>query len=243
MVRNWLRSLLFAPALALLAAGTATAGIPSIGFDLANAIGHNYYFTNFYVNQTLGTVFLVEDTDIVVTHLGAFDMNTENVPTWDPNYPLLPEDGFKEHHAVAIFERTTMEKLGEVVLPAGAAAPIQDEGYRYLPLDEPITLTAGHQYVLAAWWGTGSYTDPGMDTFYLLGTSPTEIPSDVYVADAISIVDGCFNPNAGDGGTVDAPFIFNMFWGLYAGGANFLYEVPVPIQDKSWGEVKSLFRR
>jgi len=30
--------------------------------------------------------------------------------------------------------------LAEVIIPAGTSAPIQDEGYRYLPLDTPITL-------------------------------------------------------------------------------------------------------
>jgi len=36
--------------------------------------------------------------------------------------------------------------------------------------------------------------------------------------------------------------IFNMFWGLQSGGANFLIDEPVAVQPKSWSGVKDLFQ-
>jgi hypothetical protein len=222
-------------------AGTALASAPAVGFDLAHAQGANFYYFNFYVNQVLGNVFTVVGThDLTVTHLGAFDMNPDNEPYWD--VPVHAQPGFNFNHGVALFNRADMALLGQVMLPAGVGAPNQDEGFRYLPLEEPIILHPGTQYVLAAWWSQDSIDQPDMDTFYLLGTSPTEIPSAVNVNPDLQITDGCFNPNAGDGSSVPAPFIFNMFWGLYAGGANFLIDVPVATQGETWGGVKSLFR-
>jgi hypothetical protein len=228
--------------LALAFAGVATA-TPFVSFDVAHAQGANYYYLHFYVNQVLGNVFSVTgDHDVIVTHLGAFDMNPDNEPYWDPDNPVHAIDGFAFHHAVALFDRPTMTKLAEVVLPAGTAAPIQDEGFRYLALAEPVTLQPGHTYVLAAWWSADDIEDGGMDTFYLLGTAPDQIPTPVVVHDGLTITDGCFNPNAGDGSTVDPPFIFNMFWGLYAGGANFLVQDAVATEPTTWGAVKSLFQ-
>ncbi len=228
--------------LILLITGNAAAAVPAVGFDVAHAQGVNYYFTNFFANQVLGNVFtVVGDHDLIVTELGAFDMNPDNEPFWDPENPTHAENGFKYHHAVAIFDRPSMTKLAEVLLPAGTDAPIRDEGYRYLPLDEQLVLQVGHTYVLAAWWAADGIDTGGMDTFYLIGTSPTEIPTPLDVNPSISITDGCFNPNAGDGSVVDAPFIFNMFWGLYAGGANFLMEEPTAIEPQTWGAVKTLF--
>lgn len=45
-----------------------------------------------------------------------------------------------------------------------------------------------------------------------------------------------------DGSTVDRLFIFNMFWGLHAGGANVLIEEPTATETTSWGAVTSLFQ-
>ncbi len=222
-------------------ASNAVADVPAVGFDLAHARGHNFYYFNFYVNQVLGNVFTVVGAqDITVTHLGAFDMNPDNEPYWD--VPVYAEHGFGFNHGVALFERANMSLIAQVMLPAGTEAQIRDEGFRYLPLEEPVTLHAGNTYVLAAWWSQDSIDQPNMETFYLLGTSPSEIPSAVYVNEHIQITDGCFNPNAGDGSSVPAPFVFNMFWGLYAGGANFLIDQPVATQSETWGGVKSLFR-
>ncbi len=213
-----------------------------VGFDIENAKNMNYYYLHFYVNQTLGNVFTVTGNDLTVTHLGVFDMTPDNEPVWDPEHPLNAQDGFKYHHAVALFHHPDMTKIAEVLIPAGTEAPIQDEGFRYLPLEAPVTLVSGDSYVLAAWWPADGYEAGGMDTFYLLGTAPGEIPSEVYVHEGVQITDGCFNPNAGDGYTCDAPFIFYMFWGLYAGGANFLVEDPVATLDTSWGRIKNLYR-
>jgi hypothetical protein len=225
----------------LLMVGPAIAASPAIHFDVQHAMGANYYYLHFYVNQTLGNVFTVGPNDLVVTHLGVFDMNPQNEPYWDPANPLHAEDGFLYQHAVALFNRTDMSRIAEVIIPAGTGAPIQDEGFRYLPLSEPVTLLAGATYVLAAWWPAAGFETGGMDTYYLLGTSPGEIPSAVTFHDGVSYIDGCFNPNAGDGSTVDPPFVFNMFWGLYGAGANFLIEDAVPVQRSSWGQIKSLF--
>jgi hypothetical protein len=229
--------------LTLALAGAASAGTPAIGFDLAHAQGANYYFLHFYGNQVLGNTFAVVGTqNLLVTHLGAFDMNPDNEPYWDPANPPLAEHGFQNDHGVALFSYPELETIAEVILPAGTDAPIRDEGYRYLPLDEPVWLEAGSWYVLAAWWATASIEDGGMDTFYLMGTAPDEIPSTVYIHEDIEIIDACFNPNGGDGSTVPAPFIFDMFWGLYAGGANFLIDEPVATESRTWSDVKELFR-
>ena len=41
----------------------------------------NCHSLHFYVNQTLGSTFIVDDEDLVVIHLGVFDMNPDNEPT------------------------------------------------------------------------------------------------------------------------------------------------------------------
>jgi hypothetical protein len=233
--------ILFTVACGCLLMGTASASVPAVGFDLAHAQGHNFYYTNFFVNQVLGNVFTVVGThDITVTDLGAFDMNPDNEPYWD--LPVYAQPGFNFNHGVAIFNRANMAVLGQVMLPVGTGAPIRDEGFRYMPLENPVTLHVGGTYVIAAWWSADSIDQPDMETFYLMGTAPDQIPSTVTVNESIQIVDGCFNPNAGDGSSVPAPFIFNMFWGLYAGGANFLIDQPVTVESQTWGGVKSLFQ-
>jgi hypothetical protein len=40
-------------------ANSAVAEVPAVGFDLAHAQGHNFYYFNFYVNQDLGNVLTV----------------------------------------------------------------------------------------------------------------------------------------------------------------------------------------
>ncbi|MDY0109991.1 MAG: hypothetical protein RBT60_08660 [Candidatus Krumholzibacteria bacterium] len=225
----------------LTAAASAIAAVPAIGFDIEHARGHNYYFFNFYVNQVLGNAFtVVGNQNLSVTHLGAFDMNPDNEPYWD--VPVYAEHGFVFNHGVALFDRADMSLIAQVMLPAGTSAPIRDEGYRYLALAEPVTLEVGGSYVLAAWWSQDTIDEPDMDTFYLLGTSPTEIPSAVYIHDSIQITDSCFNPDGGDGSSVPAPFIFDMYWGLYAGGANFLIEQPIAVENGTWSDIKNMFR-
>ncbi|MCB1161272.1 MAG: hypothetical protein R3C71_13280 [Candidatus Krumholzibacteriia bacterium] len=229
-------------ACALFATIPAAADTPYLGFDLLNAQGVNQYFTGFYVNQTLGSVFIVSGSSpLLVTHLGVFDMNPDNEPNWDPTNPPNSAYGFNTQHATALFKRSDMSKLGEVIIPAGTAAPIQDEGYRYMPLDEPVVLEPGQTYVIAAWFAPGTGEAGNIDSFYLMGTAPGDVPSTVTTHPDITILDGCFNPNAGDGSTCDAPFVFGMFWGLYAGGANFLVQETVVTEDTSWSRVKSLY--
>ena len=222
---------------------SAYAQLPAVGFDLPSAQGVNEYFFNFYGPQVLGSVFnVVGDDDLIVTHLGAFDMNPDNEPYWDVENPALAEHGFQHTHGVALFERTSMNKIAEVFVPAGDASLIMDEGYRYMPLNESVVLTAGSSYVLAAWWAGFNIEDGGVDTFYLLSTSPGDFPSPLHFHDSIEITEGCFNPNGGDGSTVEAPFIFNMYWGLYAGGANLLVDQPVATESSSWDEIKTMYR-
>jgi len=227
-------------------AGSAFAQVPAIGFDIENAQGANHYFHSLGGDQTIGNVFnVVGDHDLTVTHLGAFDMNPDNEPYWDPDNPTLAEHGFQNDHGVALFNYPDMHKLGEVIIPAGTGVPIQDEGYRYLPLDEPVVLHPGEQYVLAAFWVAANIEDGGVDTFYLMGTAPNEIPSELFIHEGIDYntpQGGCFNPNPTNGPSVDAPFVFYLFWGLNAGGANFLIEEPVAVEGKTWSQVKDLFK-
>ncbi len=216
---------------------------PAIGFDVANAINNNQYFLHFYAPQVLGIVIAVGGEDnLIVTDLGAFDMSPANEPVWDPEHPLYAEDGFKYHHAVALFERSSMETIAEIIIPAGTEAPIQDEGYRYLEIDDPVVLVAGGTYVLPAWWPEDGYESRGMDAFYLFGTDPEHVPSEVYTHESITITESCFNFNGGDGHSVPAPVVFGMFWGMYADGANFPADIQTPVNHSSWGEIKSLFR-
>ncbi|MBN2169923.1 MAG: hypothetical protein JW819_01225 [Candidatus Krumholzibacteriota bacterium] len=134
-----------------------------------------------------------------------------------------------------------MSTLAEVMIPAGTVAPIVDEGYRYLPLDAPIVLQAGHTYVLAAWYATGGITTADIDNFYLLGTTETDIPSAVTIHPGIDVYASCMNPNAGDGSTCDPPFVFGMPWPMYAGGPNMRLQGTTATEDTSWGRVKSLY--
>ena len=93
-------------ACALFATIPAAADTPYLGFDLLNAQGVNQYFTGFYVNQTLGSVFIVSGSSpLLVTHLGVFDMNPDNEPNWDPTNPPNSAYGFNTQHATALFKR------------------------------------------------------------------------------------------------------------------------------------------
>ena len=229
--------------LTLLFTGSALADIPAWDWDIENAQDENYYFFNFYSDQVNGMVFSVTGaTDLVVTHLGAFDMNPDNEPGWDPNNPTLAEHGFQHEHGVALFSYPDMRKLGEVIVPAGTEAPIQDEGYRYMPLTDQVVLYAGGTYVLASWWASCDIANGGADTHYLISDAPGVFPSQFNLNQDLTFVDGCFNPSPTSGPSVDAPFVFNMYWGLYAVGANFLIEGPVTTENETWDAVKSLYR-
>jgi hypothetical protein len=235
--------LIVALLLSLLLAGPALSDYPAMSWDIENAQGANDYFFNFFTDQVNGLVFSVGGTSLLhITQLGVFDMNPDNEPYWDEEHPTLAEHGLQHDHGVAIFSYPDMVKLGEVIVPAGTEAPIRNEGYRYMPLPDPVILEPGSRFVLASWWASFSIADGGADTHYLISDTPGVIPSEFNLYDTLTLLDGCFNPAPVSGPAVDAPFVFNMYWGLYAGGANFLIEVPIATESETWDAVKSLYR-
>jgi hypothetical protein len=79
------------------------------------------------------------DRDVSVSQLGLFDANL---------------DGLQLAHRVGILDLTAGHAnkkplIAEVKVPYGRSAPLQDS-FRWVALEKPVTLQAGHDYILAA---------------------------------------------------------------------------------------------
>ena len=86
-----------------------------------------------------GSEFSVQDADIIVTHLGYYDSHG---------------DGLLESHAIGLYDAAGV-LLVSLTLPAGQSAELVN-GFRYLPLSEPLLLRRNQHYVIAGALGTNN---------------------------------------------------------------------------------------
>ena len=101
----------------------------------------SYNWATALVNGSMGYSFSV-DSDIWVTHLGAFD---------------YLYDGLNSYHDVGIFATTGTLLVSDRV-SAGTADPLIGH-FRYSKLDTAFQLTAGNDYIIAATRYGPSYND------------------------------------------------------------------------------------
>ena len=128
----------------------------------------------------IGMEFTV-NSDIDVISLGAYDQNSDGLAAATP---------------VTIWEVSSQNVIAQATVPAGTAAPLENE-MRYVAIT-PVTLTAGNTYRMTAYgsegymWGSGN----------ALGTTATEI----------SLTTACYNTAQGYPATTNSNDLY---------GANF----------------------
>ena len=79
----------------------------------------------------VGCQFQVGTTNVIVLHLGVFDLNN---------------DGLAASHKAALFS-SSLAVLGQVVVPAGTSAYLTN-GFRWVPLDPPLLLISNTSYLV-----------------------------------------------------------------------------------------------
>lgn len=81
----------------------------------------------------LGCQFQVGPNNVIVSHLGVFDIN---------------DDGLVISHNAGLFNANGSTMLATVVVPSGTDAYLTN-GYRWVPLDPPILLSSNTTYIVA----------------------------------------------------------------------------------------------
>lgn len=123
--------------------------------------------TTNWVNGSLGWDFTVGASDIVVSAIGFWDSGS---------------NGLNTSHQLGLFQTAAPNwgvQITSVTIPAGTAAPLGDDGFRYATLPAPVTLTAGVHYKVCGsitpseWFGYTS--NPAKVTY-----SPDFVPGSVY---------------------------------------------------------------
>lgn len=110
----------------------------------------------------LGCQFRVGPSNVVVSHLGVFDVN---------------DDGLNLAHNAGVFNSSGSIQLGGVVVPAGTGAYLTN-GFRWVPLDPPLLLVSNTTYIIAGSVVT-SDGDTWQDAFsptwnsFFIGTNAT----------------------------------------------------------------------
>jgi len=99
---------------------------------------------------TIGCKFRVGSSNVVVSHLGVFDIN---------------DDGLIVAHQAGLFDSnlTSPTLLGSVVVPSGTSAYLTN-GFRWMPLDPPVLLISNMTYVVAGHVSNGD-GDTWQDAF------------------------------------------------------------------------------
>ena len=136
--------------------------------DRDQFVGHRVRLGSW--NYEAGNRFTTSDNPPTITALGFIDMdnsNTDLSTTHGPN----DGDGLLNSHRVTLWIVSTRTKIAEVTVPAGTGAILVD-GYRYVNLEEPITLHPNTSYMVSAKNGS---TDPYVDAVQTL------IPNSVFV--------------------------------------------------------------
>ncbi|HWF19026.1 MAG TPA: immunoglobulin domain-containing protein [Verrucomicrobiae bacterium] len=118
----------------------------------------------------VGTQFQVGSSNVIVSHLGVFDINN---------------DGLAVSHQAGVFT-TSLTVLGQVVVPSGTDAYLTN-GFRWVPLDPPVLLSSNTSYIVG---GVVSNADgdtwqttfiPTWNTFFV-GSTTTDSRTAVYGA-------------------------------------------------------------
>jgi autotransporter-associated beta strand protein len=120
--------------------------------NAGNAAGNENY------NGSLGLDFNVNaGNTITITQLGAFAASNNSTPYT-----------FASSHTVYIYQRNASNNTGSVLASVNAtastwnAARLTSDGYRFLPLATPLTLTAGTYMVVAEAFGTDNNLNSGI---------------------------------------------------------------------------------
>lgn len=133
--------------------------------------------------QTSGFSFTVGPMPVDVIRLGVLDQQI-GAP---------PGSGLFESHEVGLWDEAGT-LLASVVVPGGTAAPLVN-GFRFAGLAEPVTLLAGHKYVLGAYYATPWSVDPGADVFRVV--SPANMSS--ILSSSFQYGEGRFSDGPGPG--------------------------------------------
>ena len=164
-----------------------------------NTLDQWLYPTNGYVSLrsnftgVIGTRFKMGDYDRTVTHLGFFDADS---------------DGLGQPHSVGVYTAGNPAGsgvlLGEVLVPAGTSAGYTN-GYRWVALGSPLTLTNGQSYTVActaaanvdAWPSEGGWV-PQWNEVFVGYTDATNralyyTPSGVWPTEPATTVANFFN--------------------------------------------------
>jgi hypothetical protein len=149
-------------------------------------------------NGTVGCSF-TPTVNMTVTALGTYDDLGNGIAT----------HGIDDRGQYAGIFNASGNLLASVMIPSGTAAILINE-YRYMPLETPLSLTAGTTYILASTTAQDAYRNPGGETISPDFTNVVSRWTDSGFGDVLA------NPTS----------IYDA--GSFA-GPNMLYSVPEPV--------------
>jgi hypothetical protein len=149
----------------LLGAGRVPAQVTQILYSTPTSPTRDNY------TGVIGCQFKVGASNVVVSHLGYFDLNN---------------DGLAISHNVALFNSNlaTPSIVGQVVVPSGTAAYLTN-GFRWVALDPPLLLRSNTTYILGGLAASGD-GDTWQNTFaptwntYFIGSAMSSSGHSVY---------------------------------------------------------------
>jgi hypothetical protein len=120
---------------ALRAAMAAALLFPNLCFGQVTQMLHSTPPSPARDNYTggIGCQFQVGPTNVIVSHLGVFDIG---------------DDGLNTTHNAGLFNANGSTLLGQVTVPAGTDAYLTN-GFRWVPLDPPLLLSSNTTYLVA----------------------------------------------------------------------------------------------
>ncbi len=77
--------------------------------------------------------------------------NITSIGVFDTELGLAPQGGLATSKSIGLWD-VQQQALALSTVPAGTAATLCQDGYRYVSLGSPVTLVAGRRYVVAAFW-------------------------------------------------------------------------------------------
>ncbi len=153
-----------------------------------------------YADETTGTKFTVGASPIQITHLGY----------WDGE-----KDGLVGTVEVGIYRVSDQSLLASAVIPNGTAGTVQYD-CQWAELGSPLTLSAGEQYMVAAFRGSN------LNPHKLVNTADVTVDSAVTLQGAYYTLGGTLNYPVSIDETPGGPFDASV-------GANFQFNaVPEP---------------
>jgi hypothetical protein len=143
--------------------------IPNVAFPQRFLHGYNTNLSQNNFSGMVGGRITVGSAPVVVTHLGYY------APT--NQYTDATHCNLTQSHRVGLFNANGTVLYGYVTVPAGVGEVLN--GYLWAPLDPPLVLTNGVQYVLAAEtfagvdpWGN-TYAIPDLNAYFAVNCAAT----------------------------------------------------------------------